>query len=67
MASPENEPGPAPELAAAMAETRIYRDLLAEVLRQFEDDPYRSGLWIARVPAHQVRKWRELSGIREWQ
>lgn len=57
-------PAPAPELAAAMAETRIYRDLLAEVLKTFEEDTYWSGMWTARVPGPQMRKWRERAGIR---
>jgi hypothetical protein len=62
MAVPE-PPRPAPELAAAMAETRAYRDLLAEVLATFEKDSFGSGTWIARVRAIHFRKWRERAGI----
>lgn len=59
----EDAPGPAPELAAAMAETRIYRELLAEVLLQFED-PHRTGWWQARVRAGVLRKWQERAGFK---
>jgi hypothetical protein len=46
-----------------MAETRAYRDLLAEVLATFEKDSFGSGTWIARVRASHFRKWRERAGI----
>jgi hypothetical protein len=63
MGAPETAArGPAPELVAAMAETRIYRDLFTEVLRSFED-PQHSGWWHARVRESVLRKWHERAGI----
>jgi hypothetical protein len=58
------EPRPAPELAAAMAETRIYRELLEEVLATFEKGTTGDGGWYSRVESRQIRKWRERAGIR---
>lgn len=50
----------APELAAAMAETRQLRDLAAEILAAF--GPSGSG-HTARVGQVQIRRWRERAGL----
>lgn len=53
-------PKPAPELAAAMAETRKLRELLAEVLATF-GQPGKPGT--VRWTAKQVAAWRERAGL----
>lgn len=50
----------APELTAAMAETRQLRDLTAEILAAF--GPSGSG-HTARVGQVQIRKWRQRAGL----
>lgn len=54
------EPQPAPELTAAMAETRELRELLAEVIDSFvkTSDGYR-----ARVGQVQIAKWHKRGGL----
>jgi hypothetical protein len=48
-------------LAAAMAETRELRALVAEMLRSFEGGS--AGRWIARVSVRTLGKWRERAGL----
>lgn len=62
----EPEPGPAPELAAAMAEARIHRDLLAEVLGTFGEQAWTDGMY-SSVSRRTYRKWLERAGIKEGQ
>lgn len=50
----------APELAASMAETRLLRELLDEVLGHFT--PTGSG-HAARVGQVQIAKWRKRAGL----
>lgn len=57
-------PGPAPELAAAMAETRIYRELLEEVLGTFGKQAWTDGMY-ASVSERAYRKWLERAGMKE--
>jgi len=63
MTAPENSP----ELAAAMAETRIYRELLTEVLATFEKGSFGDGRWYSRVESRTIRRWRERAGIKDGQ
>lgn len=57
------EPKPAPELAAAMAETRELRELLVEILRTFGDSS--GDGWRSRVGQVKYRQWRKLAGLPE--
>jgi len=54
------EPQPAPELAAAMAETRQLRELVSEIIGEFS--PTGSGLY-ARVGQVQIGKWCKRAGM----
>ena len=63
-ASEAAEHGHAPELAAAMAETRIYRELLAEVLGTFGRQTWTDGMY-SSVSRRTWRKWLERAGIKE--
>lgn len=65
--SAPEQPGPAPELAAAMRETRAYRDLLAEVLRTFGEPAAWPMRRVSRVTRMKYRKWLERAGMKEGQ
>jgi hypothetical protein len=56
----EPQPQPAPELAAAMAETRKLRELVADILTTFTVTG--SG-HSARVGQVQIAKWRKRAGL----
>ena len=63
MAAPPAEPQPAPELAAAMAETRQVRDGYADLCQEFGPSP-QSGM-SARISLTVLNRHRVLAGLPE--
>lgn len=57
----EGTPMVSPELGAAMAETRMMRELLTEVLRTFGDSS--GDGWRSRVGQVKYRQWRKRAGL----
>lgn len=60
------QPRPAPGLAAAMAETRVYRELLEEVLGTFGKQAWTDGMY-SSVSERTWRKWLERAGMKAGQ
>jgi len=56
LAAPHREPKPAPELAAAMAETRRYRELVASMLHAIDSD-------FTGITLEQIDGWRKRAGL----